>query len=161
MGNLSLSLSLQENFLPILWEIKIIYFSEWKLTLDIKPIYSSGELYIIPRWWNDKVIKAYFYRPPLSQQRRITPLLFYPHPFNPTVHVCALVCFERNMEICYVYTNIYQVLKAFYMLAALYMLLLNIPVTLHSRYYSYCFTEWEIVAQRVFVNCSWSTVSKC
>lgn len=37
MGNISFSLSLQENFLPILWEVKYISL-KWKLTVDIKPI---------------------------------------------------------------------------------------------------------------------------
>ena len=39
-------LSLEENFLPILWEIKVIYPSKWKLT-QYKS-HSSGKFYIKP-----------------------------------------------------------------------------------------------------------------
>ena len=39
-------LSLEENFLPLLWEIKVIYPSKWKLT-QYKS-HSSGKFFIKP-----------------------------------------------------------------------------------------------------------------
>lgn len=47
MGNISHSLSLEENCSPTVWEIKVIYPSGWKLTQC--KIYSSGKFYIKPK----------------------------------------------------------------------------------------------------------------